>query len=163
MSAALITATLVGIAGLGYCTAVGFAAASSVDILRHTTLGIFFTLLTLLTHSMSMFYLIGKGKAVREAVEQGGLAGDHYAAIAHARRPVFSTGTVAMALTMVTVIIGGGVDTGIIPPVAHAVLALSAIAANLIALRVEVIAFVVSGKIVAEVDRALQRSANVKD
>ena len=53
-------------------------------------------------------------------------------------------------------------DTGIIHPAAHAVLALSAIAANLFALRVEAIAFVVSGKIVDEVDRALQRSGNVR-
>ena len=162
MSTALITATVLGISGLGYCTVLGFATAGSADVLRHTSFGIFVTLITLLAHSMTMFYLIGKGKAVREAVTEGGLSPELYRAVAKVRRPVFSIATVAMALTMATAIIGGGVDTGVIPAGVHSVLALSALAGNLVALRTEVIAMLSSARIVAEVDQQLAEQATTQ-
>ena len=117
MSAALITAILIGLGGLVYSAFLGYVAATSADVLTHTTLGIFFTLITLLAHSMAMFYLIGKGKAVREAVTEGNLSPDLYAAVARARKPVFSIATIAMLVTMTTAIIGGGVDSGRFRPV----------------------------------------------
>ena len=153
MTAALITATFVGIAGLGYSAVLGFTAA---DLFLHTSLGIFATLVTLLAHSMTMFYLIGKGRAVREAVTEGELSPELYAAVARARRPVFTVAVIAMALTMATAILGGGVDTRTVPDTVHAVLALAAIAANIAALRTEVIAMISSTKVVAEVNRLLQ-------
>ena len=155
MSAALITATVLGVAGLIFSAAIGFVAASSAEISRHVSFGIFFTLIALLAHSMTMFYLIGKGKAVREAVTEGDLSPELYATVARARKPVFSIATVAMLLTMVTAIIGGGVDTGALPAGIHSMLALSAIAANVMALRTEVGAMVSSSRIVAEVDALL--------
>ena len=153
MTAALITATFVGIAGLGYSAVLGFTAA---DLFLHTSLGIFATLVTLLAHSMTMFYLIGKGRAVREAVTEGELSPELYAAVARARRPVFSMAVIAMALTMAAAILGGGVDTRTVPAAVHSVLALAAIAANIAALRPEVIAMVSSTNVVAEVDRLLR-------
>ena len=162
MSTALITVTVLGISGLGYCTVLGFSTASSADVLRHTSLGVFSTLITLLAHSMTMFYLIGKGKAVREAVAEGGLSPELYRVVAKVRRPVFSTATVAMALTMVTEIIGGGVDTGVIPAGVHSVLALSALAGNLVALRTEAVAMLSIARIVAEVDQQLAEQATTQ-
>lgn len=153
MTAALITATFIGIAGLGYSAVLGFTGA---DLSLHTSLGIFATLVTLLAHSMTMFYLIGKGRAVREAVTEGELSPELYAAVARARRPVFSMAVIAMTLTMVTAILGGGVDTNTIPSTVHSVLALAAIAANIAALRTEVIAMVSSTNVVAEVNRLLR-------
>ena len=156
MAAALITGTFLGIAGLGYSTILGFTSASSADILRHTSFGIFSTLITLLAHSMTMFYLIGKGKAVREAVTAGGLSPDLYGAVARVRRPVFSIATIAMVLTMATAIIGGGVDTDVIPVTIHSVLAFSAIVVNILALRTEVVAMLSSARVVAQVDQLLE-------
>ena len=162
MSNALITAIVLGISGLGYCTVLGFTTASSADILRHASLGIFATLITLLAHSMTMFYLIGKGKAVREAVTEGGFSQELYRVVAKVRRPVFSSATVAMVLTMATAIIGGGVDTGVIPAGVHAVLAVSALGGNVVALRIEVIAMLSSARIVAEVDQQLAERATIQ-
>ena len=158
MSAALITATFVGIAGLGYSAILGFTSASSADVFLHTSLGIFSTLLTLLAHSMTMFYLIGKGKAVREAAAEGQLSPDYYATVARVRRPVFSVATIAMAVTMTAAILGGGVDTGTIPPIVHSTLAMLAIVANVVALRTEVVAMLSSARVVAEVDQLLEGS-----
>ena len=156
MSAALITATFVGIAGLAYTAILGFTSASSADIFLHTSLGIFSTLLTLLAHSMTMFYLIGKGKAVREAATEGNLSPEFYAVVARVRRPVFSIATVAMGITMVAAILGGGVDTGSIPPIVHSTLAVLAIVSNIVALRTEVVAMMSSARVVAEVDQLLE-------
>lgn len=146
---------MLGLAGLIFTAAVGFVAASSVEISRHVSFGIFFTLITLLAHSMTMFYLIGKGKAVREAVAEGDLSPELYATVARARKPVFSIATVAMLLTMVTAIVGGGVDTGVLPAGIHSMLAVSAIAANFMALRTEVGAMVSNSRVVAEVNALL--------
>ena len=159
MSAALITAILIGFGGLVYSAFLGYVAATSADVLRHTSLGIFFTLITLLAHSMTMFYLIGKGKAVREAVTEGNLSPDLYAAVARARKPVFSIATIAMLVTMTTAIVGGGVDTGALPAGVHALIALSAIVANGMALRTELAAMTASSRIVAEVDSLLAGDA----
>ena len=119
MTAALVTATVLGIGGLVYVTVLGFLASAPEQISQHVTFAIFFTFITLLAHSMTMFYLIGKGKAIREAVTDGGLSDELHLAVARARRPVFSTGTLAMALTMLAAILGGGVDTDVLPVVVH--------------------------------------------
>ncbi len=157
MTAALITATLIGVGGLGYCAVLGFGATASADVLRHASFSIFFTLVTLLAHSMTMFYLIGKGKAIREAVSDGGLPTDHYTAVVRARRPVFSVGTLAMGVTMVAAVLGGGADTDAIPTGVHTVFAMSALVANLLAFRVELTALLAAGQAVTDVNQLLQQ------
>ena len=112
-------------------------------------------MLLLLAHSMMMFYLIGKGKAVKDAMAEGHVAGDYYRRIAVARKPVFSAGTMAMAVTMVAAILGASVDTGVLPPIVHAVIAYGAIAINLAMLKIEIRALTESSRIVEEVNRLL--------
>lgn len=155
MSAALVTALVLGLSGLVYSAVLGFLVASSADVFRHVSFGIFFTFITLLAHSMTMFYLIGKGKAVREAVTEGQLSPDLYATVARARKPVFSIATIAMLLTMITAILGGGVDTGALPAGIHSLVAVSAIATNVMAFRTEVGAMQSISRVVAEVDALL--------
>ncbi|MCY4636468.1 MAG: hypothetical protein OXG04_18515 [Acidobacteria bacterium] len=156
MTAALVTATVLGIGGLGYVTVLGFLASAPEEISRHVTFAIFFTFITLLAHSMTMFYLIGKGKAIREAVTDGGLSDELHLAVARARRPVFSTGTLAMALTMFAAILGGGVDTGVLPAVAHSLPAVLACVTNLLAFRAELVALATATDSVTEVNRLLE-------
>jgi hypothetical protein len=155
MSAALITAAVLSVGGLALTTWLGYSGGGDTDLLRHATLGIFVTLLTLLTHSMMMFYLLGKGRAIREAVTEGGLSQQFVADVARARRPVFSLGTLASAIIMAAAIIGAGVDTRVIPAGVHGVIALSALVLNLMAVRAEFAALGTSSRIVAEVNRLL--------
>ncbi|MGB7219356.1 MAG: hypothetical protein WBD07_11155 [Vicinamibacterales bacterium] len=152
MAQALLTSVAVALIGLVSTAVFGI---SGTDVARHISFGIFSTLVTLLAHSMMMFYLIGKGKAVKDAMKEGGLSGDHYRRIAAARKPVFSIGTLAMAVTMVAAIMGASVDTGVLPPMVHATIAYGAIACNLAALKVEVAALTASSRIVDEVNRLL--------
>lgn len=155
MAAALLTAAFLSIAGLVVSLVLGLVANDSPALLRHTTVGIFATMLTLLTHSMMMFYFIGKGKAIREAVAEGNLSREFVVEIAQARKPVFSIGTFAMLLTIAAAIVGGGVDVGSMPAALHQVLAWSAVAVNLAAVRVEMRAMAAGLRIVAAIDRLL--------
>lgn len=152
MAQALVTAVGIGVLGLVATAVFGLRGA---DLSRHISFGIFSTLVTLLAHSMMMFYLIGKGKAVREAMSEGGLAGDYFRRVAAARRPVFSIATLAIGVTMVAALLGASVDTGVIPPIVHALVAYGAIACNLAAAKIEIDALAVSARVVDEVNRLL--------
>jgi hypothetical protein len=141
----LLTGVFLALAGLVTTTVFGLRAT---DVSRHISFGIFSTLLTLFAHSMMMFYLIGKGKAVKDAMAEHSVTGDYYRRIAAARKPVFSIATLAMAATMITAIIGASVDT--------AMIAYGAIACNLAAVKVEISAIIQSTQIVDEVNRRLE-------
>jgi uncharacterized protein (DUF1786 family) len=104
---------------------------------------------------MMMFYLIGKGKAVKDAMAEHDVAGDYFQRIAAARKPVFSIGTLAMAVTMVAAILGASVDTGVLPAVIHGMIAYGAIACNLAAVKIEIDALIESARVVDEVNRQI--------
>ena len=149
---ALLTAVFIGLVGLVTTAVFGLRGT---DVSRHISYGIFSTLVTLLAHSMMMFYLIGKGKAVKDAMAENSLTGNYYQRVATARKPVFSMATVAMAVTMVTAILGASVDTGVLPPIVHSMIAYGAIACNLAAVKIEIDALAESSRIVGEVNRLL--------
>jgi hypothetical protein len=152
LAQALVTSVLFGLVGL---VVTAFLGLRGTDISRHISYGFFSALVTLLAHSMMMFYLIGKGKAVKDAMAEHSLVGDHYRRIAAARKPVFSIGTFAMAMTMITAILGASVDTGVLPPIVHGTIAYGAVACNLAALKIEIDALTASSRIVDEVNRLL--------
>lgn len=153
MAQALLSAVGIGLVGLVATIVLGLRGT---DVSRHVSFGIFSTLVMLLAHSMMMFYLIGKGKAVKDAMAEHNVTGDYYRRIATARKPVFSIGTLAMAATMVTAILGASVDTGVMPAVVHGMLAYGAVACNLAAIKIEVDALLASARIVDEVNRLLE-------
>jgi hypothetical protein len=155
VSAALLTAVGLGLIGLITTAVFGLRVAGSADIWRHISSGIFSTMVILLAHSMMMFYLIGKGKAVKDAMAEGQLTGDFHKRIAAARKPVFSIGTLAMGVTMVAAIMGASVDTGMMPPIIHAFIAYGAVACNFAALKIEIDALTQSSRVVDEVNRLL--------
>src|SRR6266536_656732 len=147
LAQALLTGVFIGLGGL---VAAAFFGLQATDVARHISVGIFSTMITLLAHSMMMFYLIGKGKAVKDAMAEHSVAGDYYRRIAAARKPVFSIGTLAMAVTMVTAIMGASVDTKMLPPIVHAMVAYGAIFCNLAAVKIEIAALTASSRIVDE-------------
>ena len=157
MAQALVTAVFIGLAGQIVAVVFGL---QGTDVARHISVGIFSTMITLLAHSMMMFYLIGKGKAVKDAMAEHGVTGDYYRRIAVARKPVFSIGTFAMVLTMTAAIVGASVDVGVLPPIVHAWIAYAAIACNLAALKIEVGALGASSRTVDELNRLIGSSSS---
>jgi len=152
LAAALLTAVGIGLIGLVTTAVIGLRGT---DLSRHISFGFFSTMVTMLAHSMTMFYLIGKGKAVKDAMTENGITGDYVRRIAVARKPVFFIGMLAMAVTMTAAIMGASVDTGVLPPIVHAMIAYGAIACNLAAVKIEIDALTESGRIVDEVNRLL--------
>jgi hypothetical protein len=152
MSAALLTAVGIGLLGVVATAALGLRGS---DVSRHISFGFFSAMVTLLAHSMMMFYLIGKGKAVKDAMAENKVDGDYFRRIAAARKPVFTIGTLAMALTMVTAILGASVDVGVMPAVLHGMMAYGAIASQLAAVKIEIDALVESARVVDEVNRQI--------
>jgi hypothetical protein len=157
MAAALLTAILASLAGIAAAIYLGLTADNNLALAQHISIGFFSALITLLAHSMMMFYFLGKGKAVREASAEGGLSREFERRIALARKPVFSIGTLAMIATMATAIVGASVDTGVLPSGVHAVLAYSSLALNLGALRIEISALSESSRVVDEVNQLLRQ------
>lgn len=155
MAAALLTAAIAAVGGIAFAIYLGLTAVSGAMVSRHILIGMFSTMICLLAHSMMMFYFLGKGKAVREAAEEGGLSGEFERRIAALRRPVFSIGTFAMILTMIASLMGASVDTGVLPSGVHGIVAYSCLALNLMALRVEINALTESGRVVEEVNQLL--------
>jgi hypothetical protein len=152
MAQALLSAIGVGLVGLVAAAVFGLRGT---DVGRHISFGFFSTMVMLLAHSMMMFYLIGKGKAVKDAMAEHNVAGDYFQRIAAARKPVFSIGTLAMAVTMVAAILGASVDTGVLPAVIHGMIAYGAIACNLAAVKIEIDALIESARVVEEVNRQI--------
>ena len=155
MAAALLTLTGLSILGIGASFVMALVAVAPAAVARHVLVGVFATMLNLLAHSLMIFYLIGKGKAVREAVAEGGLDGDYVRRVSALRAPVFARATIAMAVTMAAAIIGASVDVRVLPPWPHAVLAGLALASNLVALASEIAALAGSARVVDDVNSRL--------
>ena len=152
MSAALLTLTGISVLGLAASFLIAMTASSSADISLHVLMAVFSTLLNLLSHSLMMFYLLGKGRAVKEAMAEYNLTGNYLARVAALRGPVFSRGTYAMVLTMATAIIGASVDVRVLPAWPHSALAAVAVLVNVWALWTEAAALSGTQGIVREVD-----------
>ena len=155
MAAALLTLTGLSVLGLGASFVIALVGDTSADVARHILIGVFATMLNLLAHSLMMFYLIGKGKAVREAVAEGGLDGDYVRRFSALRAPVFSRATIAMAVTMTAAIIGASVDVRVLPSWPHALIAVLAIASNVVALASEGVALAGGARLVDDVNKRL--------
>jgi hypothetical protein len=152
MAQALLSAIGIGLVGLVAAAVFGLRGT---DVARHISFGFFSTMVMLLAHSMMMFYLIGKGKAVKDAMVEHNVGGDYFQRIAAARKPVFSIATIAMAVTMVAAILGASVDTGVMPAVIHGMIAYGAIACNLAAVKIEIDALIESARVVDEVNHQI--------
>jgi len=152
LAQALLSALFLGLLGLLAAAAIGLRGG---DLSRHISFGFFSTMVIMLAHSMMMFYLIGKGKAVKDAMAEHQLTGDFFRRIAAVRKPVFSMATLAMMVTMVAAIMGASVDTGVLPPMVHAMIAYGAIASNVAAIKLEIDALSASARVVDEVNRLI--------
>lgn len=154
MAAALVTLTALSILGISASFVVALGGDRESTTL-HVLIGVFATMLNLLAHSLMMFYLLGKGKAVREAVAESALDGDYEQRISRLRAPVFSRATLAMAVTMTAAIVGASVDVGVLPAWPHAGLAGAGIAGQLYALLAEITALRGSARVVDELNLRL--------
>ena len=93
--------------------------ASDSDMPLHVLVGLASSLLLLFSHCWIMFYLIGTGKAIKEAVKEHGLEPALVEETKRFKNESYPSLMLAMTLAMTTFILGGGVATGSIPAWIH--------------------------------------------
>ncbi|MFY9821341.1 MAG: hypothetical protein WAM82_08165 [Thermoanaerobaculia bacterium] len=141
-----------------------FAAAVAGYILRgptdtnmplHVLIALASSLLLLFSHCWIMFYLIGTGKAIKDAVKENGLEPAIIEETKRFKNESYPWLMLAMGLVMATFIVGGGVATGSVPRWVHHLLFYLAAAAQLYALWVERRVLTDNERLMGDVDRRL--------
>ena len=128
MAAALVTLLLLSWLGLTTVVGLGYAGHwGFVEPARHVYLALPSFILGILGHAMTMFYFIGTGKVVREAVQDNRLEGDWIATTRAFKQRAFPAAMWAMGFIMVTSILGGAVDTGRMPAWIHGLLGIGTV------------------------------------
>jgi len=127
---------------------------------NHLLLAVLTSLLLLFSHCWILFYLIGTGKALKEAVAEHGLEPE---ITEETRR--FKTRSnpwlmLAMMLAMATFVVGGGVATKALPAWVHHALFSITLAGQVCALWVEFEVLTANAKLMKSVDRRLKRQAD---
>jgi len=133
MVLALLTSSLMGIAGLAITLYLGFAMDGGSGLARHFLFAMFATFVAILAQCMSMFYFIGTGKQVKDLLSSRPEAASFIERTRLFKSSVFPPATLAIVSTMAAWIVGGGVDTRVIPVWIHTVLALLALSTNIFA------------------------------
>jgi 4-hydroxybenzoate polyprenyltransferase len=121
----------------------------------HVLIALASSLLLLFSHCWIMFYLIGTGKAIKDAVKENGLEQDIVEETKRFKNESYPWLMLAMGLVMATFIVGGGVATGVVSRWIHHVLFYLAAASQGYALWVERRVLIQNERLMVDVDRRL--------
>jgi hypothetical protein len=122
-----------GIAGLTVTLYLGFTIDGRVGLQQHFLFALFATFIAILAQCMSMFYFIGTAKQVKDLMGSHPQASDFIQRTRQFKSQVFLPATLAILFTMAAWIVGGGVDTRVLPVWIHTTLALLALGTNVFA------------------------------
>jgi hypothetical protein len=156
MVLALLTASFVSIVCFIISGVMGFMIADRSGLSQHFLFGFFTTFLVALSQSMTMFYFIGTGKHVKDLVANQPAGQEFIQRTKRFKAKVFPPSTWAILFTMATMILGGGVDTRVIPTFVHSILAAIALYYNLVAFWREAKYMIEHNILMEELDRVLQ-------
>jgi len=150
----LATAGLVatGVAGL-------VAAQSSASFSTHVLLALLAALLMLFSHCWIMFYLIGTGKAIKEAVAENDLEPDLIERTKEYKNRSYPSLMLAMGLVMATFICGGVGFLGALPLWVHHLLSLPTLAVQIWALVIEGQVLLANERLMNGISRRLEADA----
>jgi hypothetical protein len=124
MAQFLLITTLLTIAGL-IATSIAGAIASPGHVAQHIFYALATVVVGLFSQSMTMFFFIGTGKELKDASKQDNAVVQRTKAF---KALVFPSAFYAMAVLMVTFIMGGGVSRGLTPKWLHTSLTIASIA-----------------------------------
>ena len=161
MGRALLIVGLMGTLGVAATAVLGYLLSAPTDpeMPRHVLVGLASSLLLLFSHCWIMFYLIGTGKAIKDAVKEGGLDPAFAEETKRFKNSSYPSMMLAMGLVMATFILGGGVQIGSLPKWVHHALFYAAILVQCWSLRIEWRVLTDNERLMAEVDRRLAVSA----
>ncbi len=102
---------------LAFASFVGVTLDSTGDMMRHFLMGFCTTVLTCFIHVLVMFYLIGTGVNIREAVEDHEELRERFVPLTRQlKRRAFPAATLAIFLVIFAALMGGEVHSRIIRP-----------------------------------------------
>ena len=119
MGRALLTVGAMATVGLLATGVLGYLVADVGSAGLHLLIALATCLLLLFSHCWIMFYLIGTGKAIKQAVADAGLSPELVEETKALKNRSYPPLMLAIGLAMATFILGGGVDTGAIPAWVH--------------------------------------------
>lgn len=160
MGRALLIVGAMATIGLAATAVLGYTLTSMVgpEMSRHVLVALASCLLLLFSHCWIMFYLIGTGKAIKEAVNEHKLDPNLIEETKKYKNRSYPPLMLAMALAMATFILGGGAATGTLPVWVHHVLFWAALAAQVRTLWIEKTVLDANEKLMADIDRKLARA-----
>ncbi|HYX25994.1 MAG TPA: hypothetical protein VFC23_17700 [Thermoanaerobaculia bacterium] len=157
MGRALLIVGAMATLGVVAAAVVGYTLHGPTDthMPLHVLIALASSLLLLFSHCWIMFYLIGTGKAIKDAVKENALETAIVEETKRFKNASYPWLMLAMALVMATFILGGGVATGSVPTWVHHVLFYLAVASQVYALRVEWRVLTDNERLMGDVDRRL--------
>jgi len=158
MGRALLIVGAMSTLGVIAAAVVGYTLHGPTDAKHmplHVLIGLASSLLLLFSHCWIMFYLIGTGKAIKDAVKENGLEPAIVEETKRFKNESYPWLMLAMGLVMATFIVGGGVATGSVPRWVHHLLFYLAAAAQGYALWVERRVLTGNERLMEAVDRRL--------
>lgn len=160
MGRALLIVGAMATIGLAATAVLGYMLTSMVgpEMSRHVLVALASCLLLLFSHCWIMFYLIGTGKAIKEAVNEHKLDPNLIEETKKYKNRSYPPLMLAMGLAMATFILGGGAATGTLPVWIHHVLFWAALAAQVRTLWIEKTVLDANEKLMADIERKLARA-----
>ncbi len=138
----------------GYRTSAGGLAASA-----HIRFALFAIVVVLFTQTMTLFYFVGTGSRIKKVAQRYRLATSFVERTRRLKARLFPWLTFTPLVTMAAFIIGGGAHTRVLPGWLHGLLALLALAMNLITTAVAVSCISDNIVLIEEIDAALPETA----
>jgi hypothetical protein len=162
MGRALLIVGLMATLGVIASAAMGYLLSSPADagMPRHVLVGLASSLLLLFSHCWIMFYLIGTGKAIKDAVKENGLEQELIEETKRFKNESYPSLMLAMGLVMATFILGGGVATGSVPSWIHHALFYAAVLVQAYSLRIEWRVLGENERLMVDIDRRLATAAS---
>lgn len=159
MSRALLIVGFLATLGFAATGVLGYRLSGDGETFQlHLLLGLVSCLLLLFSHCWIMFFLIGTGKAIKEAVAENGFEGEIVEATKRFKNQSFGAMLLAMGLAMAAFIVGGGVYTGAVPAVVHHALYYLALVAQVWALARETKVLAANDRLMAELNQRLENA-----
>ena len=151
----LATAGLIASGALGYT-----AQRASPTMTPHILLAFASSLLLLFSHCWIMFFLIGTGKAIKDAVSEYGLEGDLVEATKDFKNDSYPWLMAAMGLVIATFVLGGGAYAGALGSWIHHALFFVTLIVQVRTLWIEGRVLFANDRLMADIDRRARAQAS---
>jgi hypothetical protein len=145
---------------LFYLATMGMAYAHLLTVPLHMLWGIFMTILILLLQCLIFGFFIGSGKSIKRVVQENGLDGHWIQKTKDYKNQSYPALMLAILLSAVAGILGGGVAAGVVPVAVHHLLIWIALLLNARSLWISYKAVVENVTAIHQINQEVERRKN---